>query len=313
MSFASEVKKEILTIDELSKCCKKALTFGILQGTSEISINKSGVKLIIKSPILNAIKIIIPLLKEEYHIQIDEALQTVKNNLGRRYYYLEIKENVDKIIKDYKLLPYEEITLANPILKKECCKASFVRGIFAVKGSINDPRKECYHLEINCKNESVANVTQEILLQKEIESKIIMKGQNYLLYIKKSENISNTLAFIGASSGVFYFEDSRIYRDFVNTANRLANCDVANARKSAESCERQLAMIQLIKDYGYFEKMPIRLQSIARMREEYPDSSLEELSEFSDKMFGKTLSKSGISHCMRDLENYYLSLKINKE
>lgn len=313
MSFASEVKKEILTIDDLSKCCKKALTFGILQGTLEISIGSSGMKLIIKSPVLNAIKIIIPFLKEEYNIQIDEALQTVKNTLGRRYYYLEIKDNVDKIIKDYLLLPYDEINLANHILKKECCKASFVRGMFAVKGSINDPRKECYHLEINCKNETVASTIQQILSQKEIESKITMKGQNYLLYIKKSENISNTLAFIGANSGVFYFEDSRIYRDFVNTANRLANCDVANARKSAESCEKQLAMIQLIRDYGYFEKMPLRLQIIAKMREEYPDSSFEELSEFSDKMFGKQLSKSGISHCMRDLQNYYLSLKINRE
>ncbi len=313
MSFASEVKKEILSIDDMNDCCKKALLFGILQGTSEILIGDKGVKIIIKSPILNAIKIIIPILKEEYKIQIDEGLQTVKNSLGRRYYYLEIKENTDKIIKDYLLLPYEEISISNPLLKKECCKASFVRGMFAVKGSINDPRKECYHLEFNCKNETIAKTIQEILLQKQIESKITMKGLNSLLYIKKSEYISDTLAFIGASSGVFYFEDSRIYRDFVNTANRLANCDVANARKSAESCERQLAMIQLIRDYGYFDKMPLRLQIIAKMREEYPDSSLEELSEFSDKMFGKTLSKSGISHCMRDLENYYLSLKINKE
>ena len=61
------------------------------------------------------------------------------------------------------------------IHKKECCKNSFVRGMFAVKGSINDPRKQCYHLEINCKKESVAITIQNILKEKEIESKIIMK------------------------------------------------------------------------------------------------------------------------------------------
>ena len=33
----------------------------------------------------------------------------------------------------------------------------------------------------------------------------------------------------------------------------------------------------------------------------------------SDKMFGKTLSKSGISHCMRDLVSYYDSLKISEK
>ena len=210
-------------------------------------------------------------------------------------------------------MPYDEVDLSHPILKNDCCKNAFVRGMFAAKGSINDPRKECYHFEISCKKESVANTIMNILGLKGIMSKLIMKYSNYLVYIKKSENISNALALIGANSGVFYFEDSRIYRDFVNTANRLANCDVANARRSASSCEKQLAMIQIIREYGYFNKMPVRLQSIAKMREEYPDSSLEELSEFSDKMFGKTLSKSGISHCFRDLELFYKSLKIGEK
>ena len=55
MSFASEVKKEILAIDDISKCCKCALVFGILQGTAEITIS-NGIKLTIKSSILNVIK-----------------------------------------------------------------------------------------------------------------------------------------------------------------------------------------------------------------------------------------------------------------
>ena len=312
MSFASEVKKEILAIDDISKCCKRALVFGILQGTAEITIS-NGIKLTIKSTILNVIKSVVAFLKDEYNIHIDESLQIAKNSLGRKYYYLEIKENAREIIKDFSLMPYDDIDLDHPFIKKDCCKNAFVRGMFASKGSINDPRKECYHFEINCKKDSVAETIQSILKEKEIIAKLSTKGNNTLLYVKKSEHISNCLALIGANSGIFYFEDSRIYRDFVNTANRLSNCDVANARRSASSCEKQLAIIQLIRDYGYFEKMPIRLQSIARMREEYPDSSLEELSEFSDKMFGKTLSKSGISHCMRDLVSYYESLKISEK
>ena len=313
MSFASEVKKEILSNEDISICCKKALLFGILQGTSEITIGRGGVKLKIKSSILNVIKTIISCLKDEYEINIENSLQLAKNSLGNKYYYLEIKDKVSEIIEEYSLMPYDEIDLDHPLLKNECCKNSFVRGLFAAKGSINDPRKECYHCEISCKKESVANAIMTIFHLKGIESKLIMKYSNYLVYIKKSENISNALALIGANSGVFYFEDSRIYRDFIITANRLANCDVANARRSASSCEKQLAIIQLIREYGYFEKMPVRLQSIAKMREDYPDSSLEELSEFSDKMFGKRLSKSGISHCLRDLESYYNSLKISEK
>lgn len=48
---------------------------------------------------------------------------------------------------------------------------------------------------------------------------------------QKSEEISACLAYIGASSGVFYFEDSRIVRDIANMANRMTNCDIANLKK----------------------------------------------------------------------------------
>lgn len=310
MSFASEVKKEIVGISVSNACCKKALLLGILQGASEIVIENRVVKIVLKFPILNAIKIIIPLLKEQYNILLEEGIATTISSLGHKYYCLEIKEKAQEIIKDYNLMPYDDIDLNHPYLQKECCKACFVRGIFAIKGSINDPRKERYHFEINCKKESVARTIQEILNEKEIESKIIAKAQNSLVYVKKSEEIRDCLALIGASTGIFYFEDARIYRDYVNQVNRLMNCDIANARRSAKTCEKQLAVIQIIRECGYFHKMPIRLQTIAKMREEYPDSTLDELVEVSDKVFGKEMSRSGISHCFRDLMNYYNSLNL---
>ena len=99
---------------------------------------------------------------------------------------------------------------------------------------------------------------------------------------------------MGASSGVFYFEDSRIVRDISNMANRMANCDIANVKKSTDTAQKQLRAIEYIKKTGYFYKMSLRLQTIATMREDYPD-----------KVFGKRLSKSGISHCLKALMNQY--------
>ena len=92
MSFASEVKKEILTATE-TKSELVAFTFGVLQGTSSIILSSRGIKLQIKSPILNIIKKIIPLLKEQFSIRgevgfVDELI--IKNK--RRYYYLEFNE-----------------------------------------------------------------------------------------------------------------------------------------------------------------------------------------------------------------------------
>ena len=47
MSFASEVKKEILTATE-TKSELVAFTFGVLQGTSSIILSSRGIKLQIK-------------------------------------------------------------------------------------------------------------------------------------------------------------------------------------------------------------------------------------------------------------------------
>ena len=45
MSFASEVKKELLAIEDTSNCCKTAMIFGILQNSSDIVFNRKGIKI----------------------------------------------------------------------------------------------------------------------------------------------------------------------------------------------------------------------------------------------------------------------------
>ena len=100
MSFATEVKKEILTITD-NKKEQIAFTFGVLLGSSSIILSSNGVKLQIKSPILNVIKKIVPVLKEQFNIKADIGYADeliIKNK--RRYYYLEFSEEALKIVKE---------------------------------------------------------------------------------------------------------------------------------------------------------------------------------------------------------------------
>lgn len=309
MSFASEVKKELLNIEDLNDCCKNALIYGILQGCSEIVITSSGYKLIVKTTILNVIKILLPLLKSRYKVLTGMSYKDEVGLQNRRFYYLEIVDNAEEIISDYKLIPFIHLSRKDDIISKDCCKGSFLRGLFIAKGSINDPRKNCYHLEFTSSKENVIKLCSRLLSLKKIEYSICERRNNYVLYIKKSEDISSTLALIGAKSGVFYFEDQRILRDMHNMANRQMNCDIANEKKCLSNCDAQLHAIEYIRNTGHFEKMSLRLQTIARLREEYPDSSYDELSYYSDNLFGKQLTKSGITHCLRDLMIFYEEIK----
>ena len=86
-----------------------------------------------------------------------------------------------------------------------------VREAFIEKGFINDPNKS-YHLEILLKTNEKAQEIKEILRKYYINSKIIIKNKQYMIYIKDGEEISKFLAFVGAAKSVMRFEEIRVER-----------------------------------------------------------------------------------------------------
>ncbi len=313
MSFASEVRRELTSLEIESIDEEQALMMAILQNSSQIIISDRKLKLLVSSHILNVIKQVSKYLKNHYQT-LDELKVKEKNNLNEyRYYYLEVTNNVNQIISDFHLLEMDDYSLEYLELLTEERQKAYLRGLFITHGSISDPRKNSYHFEILCNNASVAEIAVQIISTIGINAKTIKKGEHLLVYTKRADDISKILVFIGATQGMFNFEDLRIYRDFNNMANRISNCDIANERKCFLIAKKQLDAIDYIKSVGKFYDMPVRLQSIARLREMYPDSSNLELSEYSANVFGKELSKSGISHCLKSLMDYYNLLINNKE
>lgn len=308
MSFSSEVKRELLDISDLSDEGKKALLYGILQGSSEIIISSIGYKLVIKTTLLNVLKVCIPLLKTYYDINIGMSYKDEVNLNKRRYYYIEIIDQAEKIINDFHLMPFVEYHKSDPLIATDELKGCFLRGLFISKGSINDPRKNCYHFEISSSKSDLIAFAAKLFRRKELDVKITTRRNQDVMYLKRSEDISSALAYIGANSGVFYFEDQRIIRDVSNMANRMANCDIANEVRCAKACDEQLEAIRYIRENDHFDSLSARLQATCILREQYPDSSLEELSMYSSNVFGKTLSKSGISHCIKALMTYYMAI-----
>lgn len=312
MSFSSEVKKELLDINELSDCCKKAFLLGIMQSSSEFHISNPSNRIVIKSTILNTIKICHTLLKKFYNIDTNVSFEDEESLSKRRFYHLEICDSVEIIDSELQLSYFNQLSKNNLILNNSCCKNSFIRGLFVGKGSINDPRKNCYHFEISLKTENLAKMVEKIFKHNGIVCSVTERRNNYIVYIKKSEQISNALALMGADSGVFYFEDQRIVRDISNMANRMTNCDIHNEIKCARICEEQLLACETLKNSSIYNELPTRILATITLREEYPESSYEELSFYSENIFGKKLSKSGVTHCLKDLMKYYYDL-IGKE
>ena len=171
-----------------------------------------------------------------------------------------------------------------------------IREAFIKSGSMNDPNKK-YHLQIMFKTKKKASQMQELLNNFNIHAKIIKKENEYMLYLKDGEEISEFLALIGANSSVIKFEEIRVIKETRNDINRLVNCETANLNKIINTAVKQIEDIKYIKKKNKFNSLPDSLKEIAKLRIENPDISLAELG----KLLKEPIGKSGVNHRLKKL------------
>ncbi len=187
------------------------------------------------------------------------------------------------------------------LLQNEKTGKAFIRGVFLGSGSVNHPEKK-YHLEIALSTANNADIVQTILQSVEITMKRLNRKNGVTLYLKDGEEISNFLAYIGASQAVLKFEEIRVLRQMKNKINRKVNCETANLSKTIAASVKQVEAIKHLQKNGKFETLPDNLKEIAILRLENPDASLIELGE----MLASPIGKSGVNHRLKaimELEN----------
>lgn len=223
------------------------------------------------------------------------------NNLS---YILKIRNKKDIILKDLSIIidgEYQNIP-KNYIINDEECLRAYLRGLLISTGSINDPKTSRYHLEFIVDNLEYANFISQELNKFYLNSKVIKREKNYMVYIKEAEKISDFLRVINAYNAVMYFEDIRIYRDHKNMTNRLNNCEQANIDKIFLTASNQLKDIEKLKQYDLLDVLDQKLLEVVEYRQKYPESSLQELSTIMSAELGYTITKSGLNHRFRKIK-----------
>ena len=293
MSFSSEQKQDIISHPYKSPCCRRALLSGYLFARGEIL---DGTCVRIKAEKEATIEFLSRLTKEFF----GRELTAERSKAGGRYVYSDIDSaSAAKYIRNL-----QENSLY--IAKCATCESSFLRGVFLGAGRITDPEKQyCLEFYLGDRTDIFASYLEKLGVTPSVSD----KKTGRVLYYKNSSKIEDFAAFAAMNKTVFAIMNAKISGEIRNSVNRIANCDIANERRCLESCFAQLEAIYYLRDKGYFKTMPVRLQSIAKLREMYQDSSFDELATFSDNEFGKQMTKSGIAHCMKALMDYYQSKK----
>lgn len=312
ITFSTAVKEEIVNGVELSKERLLALLSAYIRINGVISFVNKEVAVILKSENAKIIKFIYKSLKK-YFPSTPMVLDYKKksNNKKKTTYLLKI-ENAEELLDELSV-SYLEGKISKEIVYDDETISGYLAGAFLASGSINSPETSNYHLEISIVNENYAKWLSKLFMKYkkiEMEPKITSRRDRYIIYFKKSDQISNFLIVIGATNCCMEFENQRAYRDFSNNANRLTNLDTANLNKTMEISLRQIEEIKYIDDVlGIHNFHNPKKEMLCYLRLDNESASMSELANMLSKEFGYTITKSNVNHLFRDLHELYLKLK----
>jgi len=302
MSFASNVKSELLSL-KADKCCKLAELSALLRIHGHVNLSSEGLRVEFSTTNLQIARKVITSVKELYRVEVDiiskKQMKLNKNDI----YIIVIKYKADIIINELGLMGSNEQLIDDPLLTKECCKRSFLRGAFLASGSINSPKSSSYHLEISTTDEVIASGLVILMDYFNLNAKYIKRKKGYIAYIKESEKISDFLRVSGAINSLFEYEDERIKRDFVNSITRVMNMEIANQNKTLDAANKQLRSISVLENMMDTNKLPKSMREAITLRKDNPEASLNELSYISTDVFNKTISKSALNHRFRNIND----------
>ena len=306
MSFSLDIKNEVARIDVSREELISELS-AIVRNSAVID---EWMTIYIENNVVA--RRIYKLFKNVYDITPIITVRKKYFNNGYSY-ILMVKNKLDEIMEDlsikkngvYQNIPGEYIVSDDELVR------AYLRGLFLVTGSINDPKTSRYHLEFLVDNLEYAKFITSLMNGMSLNSKIISREKKYMVYIKEAEKISDFLRVIKAYNGVMYYEDIRIYRDHKNMTNRLNNCEQANMDKIFFTANNQLRDIDRLREYDLMDLIDDKLKIVIEYREKYPEASLSELSSVMERD-GIKITKSGLNHRFRKIREIIQNIE-NKD
>lgn len=299
MSYTTQIKNEIVTKDK-TKSELISLLSAFTRNNGHIENNNlllTTENSLIKEKIVDSFKV---LYNPHINVEVKKSLNFSKKDL----YVIKVSSNLEFILEDIgfynKRNSYLEIPPSYITDKEEEVK-SYLRGVFLSQGSINDPKTSQYHMEILVDKPQESIFIQKLLNGYDLNAKILNRDKGYMIYIKEAEKISDFLKIIGAIKAVLYFEDIRIFHDKKNLTNRLNNCEQANMDKVVASATNQLKNIEILEENLAIELLDDKTREALEYRKKYPETSLKELSEIISLETGKKITKSGLNHRFRKI------------
>ena len=288
MSVSYDIKREILTQQYKSVCCRRALLSGIAFAKG----------------VANDKEITLSLQNDEY---ADFATNLITEQYGKLPHRFRAAKGGRQIFLSFNstalaknISHLSDGTIEHTIetvapLKCSGCQSAFLKGIFLVSGTVSDPKKQ-FSLEFHLGER--ADVFAQLLINLGMSPKIARRKNGDIVYFHTNYGVEDFFAYAGINHVVFNVIEAKITSLAKLETQRFVNCVTYNYNRMVDVSERQLAIIKRLAELELLSSLPDELESTARMRMEYSDLPLSALAA---KMT-PAISKSGLSHRLKRIE-----------
>ena len=320
MNFTSDIKKEIIAKrfaftgeKEEQLLAKKAALSAFVRTSGMVGFTDERPTFFIVSESEKVAEFFTSLFYELFEVELSVAHAAKDRLSGRNKLLLHcpVGEGA-RVLKELGILRKKsdgfKDWIEHSLVEDEQAQIAFIKGAFLGGGSCSIPREggaSGYHLEFAFSDSGVAEDFCALLGDFELLAKTVGRKENFVVYIKSKEAISDFLAVISAENALKKFTAFLEKRDEANHNNRAANCYAGNADKTMRASVKQVMAIAALKDSGFFCDLSEELKTLALARLEFPAMSLQELAEY------LKISKSCLNHRMRKLMSY--AEKLTKE
>lgn len=279
MAMTSAVKDELSRVELSKACCRKAEVSSILRFANALHLVAGRIVIEAELDTGAAARRLKRDLFEIYGHDAEVAmLQQSGIRKGVRY-VVRVVDGGEALAKQTGMVdasgrPVRGLPPA--IVSGGMCDAeSAWRGAFLAHGSLTEPGRSS-SLEVTCPGPEAALALVGAARRLGIAAKSReVRGVDRVV-IRDGDAISAMLTRLGAHETVLAWEERRMRREVRATANRLANFDDANLRRSARAAVAAGARVQrALEILG--DEVPDHLVVAGRLRLEHQQASLEEL------------------------------------
>lgn len=159
------------------------------------------------------------------------------------------------------------------------------RGAFLAHGSLTEPGRSSA-LEVSCPGPEAALALVGAARRLGVSAKAREVRGTDRVVVRDGDAIGTLLTRMGAQETRLTWEERRMRREVRATANRLANFDDANLRRSARAAVAASARVERALEI-LADTVPEHLAAAGKLRVEHRQASLEELGRLADPVMTK--------------------------